>query len=111
MQFTRVLVGWLAVSLLFLAVQRLVPPSRGLPSRAPRWLPFAEALPFTLLAALWFASLGRGGWPLVLALVALVVELPALLRDGWPPERRRWREALLGAARLVVAALLLRWIL
>lgn len=33
----------------------------------------AEALAFTLLGTLWFASLGSGGWVLVFSLVALLV--------------------------------------
>lgn len=111
MQFTRILVGWLAVGLWFLAAGRMLARRRGHRLVDPRWFPFAEAAPFTLLAALWFGSLGRGGWPLVFVLVALVVELPALLRSGWPPDRPRIADALLGVARLLIAAVLLRGVL
>ena len=66
------------------------------------WLPAtAEALFLTLLAALWFGSLGHGGW------VVLFLLLGALAGGGEGWARSRLRGAPAGAqVRLFVAALL-----
>jgi hypothetical protein len=54
------------------------------------WLPAAiEAAALTLLAALWFASLGHGGWPTLFLLLGAV----AAGGDGW------WRQRRLGVSR------------
>lgn len=41
---------------------------------------FIEALLFALIAGLWFASLGHGGWWLVFGLIGLLVEWAAWMR-------------------------------
>jgi hypothetical protein len=112
-QFTRIVLGWLAAGLIFLGADLLRARQTGARGRSPRWLPFAEALPFTLLMALWFASLGRGMWPLVLVLVALATEAPVRLGEvakGESPGRALQR-ALPTVGKLLLAGAALRWVL
>ena len=111
MQFTRIVLGWLATGLVFLAVDVLRGRRAG--ARAPRWLPFVEALPLTLLLALWFASLGRGMWPLVLVLLGLVIEAPVRMGEmakGDKPGRVLLR-AMPTIAKVLAAGVALRLIL
>ena len=78
-----------------------------------------EAAVVTLVASLWFNSLGSGGWWLLFSLLGLIVALAQLLGAttsfaGTP--RGTWRrEALVRAtqdvARYVVAGAVLAWIL
>jgi len=112
-QFTRIVLGWLAAGLVFLGADLLRTRLTGARGRAPRWLPFAEALPFTLLMALWFASLGRGMWPLVLALLALAIEAPARLGEVAKGEQpgRALKRALPMVGKLLLAGAALRWVL
>lgn len=70
-----------------------------------------EALLLTLLASLWFASLGRGGWLLLFALLGAIIETSARFRAG-APRRTPLRAVpgiLLGTARIVAAGALLAW--
>jgi hypothetical protein len=112
-QFTRIVLGWLAAGLVFLAADLLRTRLTGARASTPRWVPFAEALPFTLLVSLWFASLGRGMWPLVLVLLALAIEAPGRLAEVARGER--WSRAVGRAgpmlAKVLVAGLALRVIL
>jgi hypothetical protein len=112
-QFTRIVLGWLAAGLVFLAADILRMRLTGVRGRVPRWLPFAEALPFTLLLALWFASLGRGTWPLVLPLLALAIEAPVRLGEVAKGEQpgRVWKRAVPMLGKLLAAGVALRWIL
>jgi hypothetical protein len=112
-QFTRIVLGWLAAGLVFLGADLLRGRQTGARGRAPRWLPFAEALPFTLLMALWFASLGRGMWPLVLVLVALATEAPVRLGEVAKGEHpgRVLQRALPTVGKLLLAGAALRWVL
>lgn len=85
MALTRIVVGWLLVSVWFFAADRLLSALRG-PDTSPRgapprWLPLVEAFLFTLFAALWFGSIGSGGWILLFIMLTLYVELPQRLRD------------------------------
>ena len=113
MQFTRVVLGWLAAGLVFLAADLLRARLLGARGSAPRWLAFAEALPFTLLLALWFASLGRGMWPLVLVLLALAIEAPGRLGEiaRGEPRARVAKRLVPTLGKLLVAGALLRVIL
>ncbi|TFG43568.1 MAG: hypothetical protein E4H41_09085 [Gemmatimonadales bacterium] len=87
MPLVRVLLGWMATWILFLvweAVEGKVAggtgePGRKLLRRAPGAY-FIEALLFTLIAGLWFASLGHGGWWLVFGLMGLLVEWAGWMR-------------------------------
>lgn len=85
MSLTRVLLGWLAVTAWFALADTILNRLRG--ANAPRgarpwWLPCIEALFFTLFAALWFGSLGKGGWVLLFLMLGLLIELPPRLRDS-----------------------------
>jgi hypothetical protein len=72
----------------------------------------AEAFVVTLLAALWFGSLGHGGWALLFGMLGLLVSgaerglRSALLRSAG---RGEIGAVLLGIARYLVAGALLAW--
>ncbi len=72
----------------------------------------AEALVLTLLSALWFGSLGHGGWLLVFLLLGALVSGAerglrfALLRSSGTAELRLFG---LGVAKYVVAGAILAW--
>jgi len=112
-QFTRIVLGWLAAGLIFLAADLLRARLMDARASAPRWVPFAEAMPFTLLLALWFASLGRGMWPLVLVLLALAIEAPGRLGEIAKGEQRGRvaKRAVPTVGKLLVAGAVLRVIL
>ena len=61
-----------------------------------------EAVLLTLFAALWFASLGHGGWVLLFLLLGLLMELPPLV-PGTSPAGLPWQRAAFGVARIVGA--------
>jgi len=112
-QFTRIVLGWLATGLVFLASDLLRARLTGARDRASARASFVEALPFTLLLALWMASLGGGMWWLVVLLLALAIEVPGRMADvtkGEPAARvaKRTFPALL---RFLVAGMALRVIL
>lgn len=74
----------------------------------------AEALVLTLLAALWFGSLGHGGWIWVFGMVGLLAsgaERWRSLPGRSPPLALRVRATLATTIRYVVAAGLLAVIL
>lgn len=73
----------------------------------------AEAALLTAFAALWFASLGHGGWWLLFAVLGGLIEGPVRARhraDG-APEPLAWRAALLGTLRFMGAGLILSLLL
>ena len=118
MTLLRLTLGWLAVMLWFFLFefveQRLAGPRppEGQRLRASWKVYPADALILTLFAALWFASLGHGGWVLLFVMVGLLVEGPGRYRDGSTPmdlsRRGIWR-MLLGLLRIVGAGGLLAW--
>jgi len=112
-QFTRIVLGWLAAGLVFLATDLLRTRLTGARGTAPRWTSFAEALPFTLLLALWMASLGGGMWWLVVLLLALAIEAPGRLAEMAKGESaaRVAKRAMPTLLRLLVAGMALRVIL
>ena len=65
MTLVRLALGFVAVAALFTGVGW----ATGRRDRASTVVVLAEAFLLTLLGALWFASLGRGGWVLVFAFV------------------------------------------
>ena len=73
----------------------------------------AEAAVVTLFAALWFDSLGTGGWWLLFFLVGLLVAFPRRLVMWQHVEPRRRRALLthasLDVARYVAAGGILAW--
>lgn len=109
------MVAWLAVGawlLLWEAMARQV--GRGGEGpwiRGPLWHYAGESLLLTLFGALWFASLGAGGWWLVFALVGAISEWPA--PSGGRKGRRRLARELAGralrVARLLAAGGILAW--
>jgi hypothetical protein len=111
MTLTWVVAGWGAVALLFLAWDEAGRLLRHEPAsaRAPVSAAVLEALLFTLFSALWFGSLGSGGWVLLFALLGALVELPPRLRNR--ESAGGWKHAVGGVARMVVAGGVLRVVL
>jgi uncharacterized membrane protein len=72
--------------------------------RATTAVSIAESVVLTLLASLWFDSLGHGGWWLIFLLLGLLQALPGLMlrRQGAP----RFAAAV---ARYVLAGAILAW--
>jgi hypothetical protein len=97
--------GVLGVTLWFalwaLAVRKLSGEDRPLRFR----IEVAEAILLAMFAALWFASLGHGGWWVLFTVLGLLIEGPVRLRHR--PEEligiSAWRPILLGTLRLVGA--------
>jgi hypothetical protein len=111
---SRIVLAWLAVTgwlTLWEAMARQAGRGGSGPwLRAPVWHYAGEALLLSLFGALWFGSLGAGGWWLVFALVGAIAQWPA------PAERRARRRGprelagrALGVLRIVVAGGLLAW--
>lgn len=73
----------------------------------------AEAILLTMFAALWFASLGHGGWWVLFGVLGLLIEGPVGLRHrgALPPETAAWRPLVLGVIRLAGAGALLALLL
>jgi hypothetical protein len=64
----------------------------------------AEAVLFTMFAALWFASLGHGGWWLLFGVLGLLIEGPIRLRHrADAPAGTPWIPLAAGTARIVAA--------
>ena len=116
MALPRLLLAWLVVTLWFLAWQEVRRRLAG--GQAARPLAesvgsiviaaLGEALLLVLFAALWFGSLGHGGWLLLFLLVAALVEIPVRLRQHRTPILP-WKEVGLGLIRLGVAGALIVW--
>jgi hypothetical protein len=112
MAFTRVVLGWAAVTLLFVvwrtAERRLqqTPGETLPPARAEVLANAIEALLLSLFAGLWFGSLGSGGDVLLFLLVGALMEIPVRLRShlgGGIP----WKPLLTAIARIVLAGIVL----
>lgn len=125
MSLVRLTTAW-AVVLLWLLLWELAESilARGSGLRGRTWrdrllVCSGESLLLSLFAALWFASLGHGGWLLLFALLGLLMEGPARFRDdlrqtGAAPgrlqvTRARWYRIGLGVARVAGAGGLLAW--
>jgi hypothetical protein len=116
MALPRLLLAWLLVALFFLAWNEAVRRSgvgtrlgASVPEFRPGLKPAAlESLLLTLFAALWFASLGSGGWLLLFLLVGLLVEVPLRLR-GAMSTGPMWAAVLAGVLRIVGAGGILAW--
>lgn len=112
MTLTRLTLAWAVVVPIFL-VSGWLASGRKLNAAAILVL-LAEALACTLLAGLWFASLGSGGWWLVFGLVGLIAGgaerglQAAVLRSA---ASREALGTLGGAARYLVAGAVLAWLL
>jgi hypothetical protein len=107
----RLILAWLPVAV-WLALAAYGRRRLGAADQAPSppeasGLLAAEAGVVTLIASLWFDSLGHGGWWLLFLLFGLLVAIPATP----PAETRRARLARIAfdCARYVVAGLILSW--
>jgi hypothetical protein len=111
---SRIVLAWLVLSAWFLlweACSRGIRGSAGAWLRTPAWSCAGEALLLTLLGALWFGSLGTGGWWLLFGLVGAIREWPSP-REGRRPRGPGWREPIgrgLGVLRVVLAGAWLAW--
>ena len=112
MAFSRIVLAWAAVTLLFLlwreAERRIQhTPGDTLPAlRASLPALAIEALLLTLFAGLWFGSLGSGGTPILFLVLGLLLEIPSRLRSH-PVGALPWRQIVAGVIRTVVAGLVL----
>ena len=72
-----------------------------------------EAILLTMFAALWFASLGHGGWWVLFGVTGLLVEGPVRQRhrSELPAEPQPWRPLALGTIRILGAGALLSLLL
>lgn len=117
MALSEVALGWLLVAAWFLAWEVVAARlERGSNAggwlRAPAQVYVAESLLLTLFGALWFASLGSGGWVIMFALLGLLMEWPGPLRAGHRneiPPGRRARATLAGVLRVIGAGAILWW--
>ena len=113
MTLGRLVLAWAPVAVWLVAVAWV---SEGWSGGGPMQRRLArvgtEAGALTLLASLWFDSLGHGGWWLVFLLVGVLAGLPARLRERESidaPLRRAVLLAGLDAARYVAAGGILAW--
>ena len=117
MALTGIVLGWLLVAVWVLAWEVVAARlERGSNAggwlRAPAQVYVGEALILSLFGALWFASLGSGGWIIVVALLGVLMEWPGPLRSGQRnavPPGKRARATLAGILRVVGAGALLWW--
>lgn len=111
--------GWAAVTAWYLAWDAIARRRKGdgIVAGARGWLGpdwrlyMVEAALLTLLAALWFGSLGHGGWVLLFILLGAMTEWAARTRGAPRLLPGTVPGFLGGVARTVVAGGLLRWIL
>jgi hypothetical protein len=102
MALSRLVVGWIAVVawlLLWDLIGSRIERGQGRGRLRQARVLLVEALLLTLLGALWFGSLGAGGWWLVFGLVGALQE--------WPTATPA--VGLLRVIRTVVAGGLLAW--
>lgn len=109
MSLVTLTLAFLPVAALFLVAARL---AGGALSRQAVIVVLAEAVVLTLFGALWFGSLGHGGWWLVFLLVGCLVTAAerglrfAILRSAFVTDLGKFA---LGVARYVGAGALLAW--
>lgn len=99
MTLLRIGLAFLAVGALFVGTGWVL----GLRKRGNAVALAAEALLLTLLASLWFASLGHGGWLLVFLLLGLLTSTAARAAGA----AMTLRVTVLTTARYVVAGAIL----
>jgi hypothetical protein len=111
MTLARLLLAWLPVTVLFVLAGPLDPRFGGArpasqPTGADIMRRAIEAAALTLFAALWFDSLGHGGWWLLFATVGVLVGVQRL----WQGEpRAELRGLAVDLARYVIAGAILAW--
>lgn len=125
MTLGRLIVAWLPVAALFCVAPPLgyrwdhapeqQPPFAWNPNRWECGWRLAEAGVLTLLASLWFDSLGAGGWWLLFTLLGLLVAFPRRLVMWQHVDALRRRHLLMHSvadvARYLAAGGLLAWLL
>jgi TRAP-type C4-dicarboxylate transport system permease large subunit len=113
MALGRLIVAWMLVTawLLFWegTVRRVGRRGSGARLRAPTWTFLIEGLLLTLFAALWFGSLGSGGWGLLFALVGALMVWREFVAAGRPVSWRGGARITAGVLRIVGAGALLAW--
>lgn len=113
MSLPRLALAALAVAVWFVGwgwTERRITGIPGAPRLARECI---EAAFLTAFAALWFGSLGHGGWWVLFAVLGCLMEGPIRARhrgDG-PPEPMAWRACLLGTLRFLGAGLILALVL
>ena len=116
MTLTRLVFAWLPVAVWFLVAPPIGYPADPVAGR--RYFVWAytrravtgrllEAGVLTLLASLWFDSLGSDGWWLLFLLTGLLAAYPA--RWSEPKPNRDLVVGLMDTARYVVAGAILAW--
>ena len=119
MTLGRLALAWAIVAVWFAAavwaVRRMAgrewPPAGPGAQEAVGWIAL-EAAVLTAFAALWFDSLGSGGWWLLFFLLGLLVAFPIRLEDiarGAVSRRAGVMLAAADTARYLVAGALLAW--
>ena len=106
MTLGRLALAWSVVALWFVAVTWATEHRRNLTGAG------GEALILTLIASLWFDSLGYGGWWLLFFLLGALAAFPARLRQlesGASPAGRAVLLGLVDAGRYVGAGAMLAW--
>ncbi len=113
----QLLLAWSAVGAWFL-LWRLAGARTANGSLTPltrAWLPLGiEALLLVLFAALWFGSLGHGGWALLFLVTGLLIELPPRLRARAADPKHNsisWPNLTGALVRVLGAGALLTWLL
>lgn len=123
MTLGRLVLAWLPVALWFVLATHAMPLLISAVAKPPGepGVPAARALPLlrwrlveaallTLLASLWFDSLGSGGWWLLFLLVGALATIPHWLSRGAElPRRARAVGACADLARYVMAGAILAW--
>jgi hypothetical protein len=113
MALSRLLLGWLLVTAWLLAWELVA--GRGAPGlRATAALVSGEGVLLTLVAGLWFGSLGAGAWWLLFGLLGALREWPAPAASGVRARSRQgWPAALparaLRVLRILAAGGILAW--
>jgi hypothetical protein len=117
MSGVQLVLGWAAAALWFVIWEVLPGRRRHSALREALGRPVLleigiESLLLTLFAALWFGSLGHGGWLLLFLVLGLLIAVPPKLRARYHfpiPAPLPWGAISLELLRLVVAGGLLAW--
>jgi uncharacterized membrane protein YfcA len=109
MAFSRILLACAAVTAFFAAWRALEQQIRNTGEELRPVLPTlaVEAGLLTLVAGLWFGSLGAGGTPLLFFLLGALMEVPSRLR-GRPLRPLPWKPIAGGIVRVMIAGLILQ---
>lgn len=114
MPFARIVIGWIAVVLIFLAWREVEFRRAGATETATRPSPqplLIEAALLTLFAALWFGSLGSGGGYILFPLLGALIELPGRLRLRAAGTPINWSVTIGAILRIAISGILLGFIL